>query len=263
MYLNVKLPPPFIYAYAVQKIQYHVNNQGIVVASGSPVQFINTVDIEGYLRREDVFMLGWQECHYEPEQTTIKGTLTERAKGNIITQRHAVNLDLLEHIKRIGSIENGQRVQFGVEVDGERRPIRSFEKILFDLGWNFKWEPRWPDEALGAEFPEEIRKALARQPEIQLLKLSLEQPPQQPVNPVKMEETRTVTAPSTFESTVLRALQNLQDRLTVLENAPSHPFGSGEPRPADAVGSAYSGDFRNQYPPAADYNGMEFSAPIP
>jgi len=164
---------PFVSAYMVRRIEYLVDPttnrvypQWELVSRRDPMtaRVVNTTDIEEVLKLPNMFMIGWQEIHYEMVTEQVKDRLMDRNREIIITKEHPINSGLVLMISEL--YKNAEQSQGIVQIPR----VESFEQILFRLGWQFQWQPigngEDNDGLTGAVISPEILEKLAEEPEL-------------------------------------------------------------------------------------------------
>lgn len=157
----MKTPKAFISEYHVRRMRYSMDTGRLTVewASRNP-EVVNTLDIENTLKEPDTFLLGWIETHFELVTEQVKGQLIERFKEVPIFKEHPINPGI---VMTIG--DTLHKLQTGVLTSIPKQ--RSYEQVLFSLGWRFAIVPTGASDDDGIVITDEIRAKLAEQPEIQ------------------------------------------------------------------------------------------------
>lgn len=174
--MSIPQPPAVVACYLVGRVKYEVVDtpfgkrmkafwSGDNTGKGFPSpEYVNTSDIARVLREPDTFLLAWQEIHYVQDYVSIGGQPVMRWKELYKDHQHAINALLIA--KLADQVQVQEQAQGGVST---LPPIRSYERILFQFGWDFQWEPVGEDDRLGAVVSDALQQKWSEQYECKIL----------------------------------------------------------------------------------------------
>ena len=157
----MRLPDPIVSEYYVRRLKYTVDETGTLGLMWITPhdEVVNTVDIESVLRQPNTYMTGWLETHYDTTTRGVSGGgVAEMPKEYHIRQHHPFNPGIVTALSA--------RISQGLQTP----KTRSYEAILFDLGWQFNIKPIGQDVEAWEAFviPDTIKLRLADQPEFKM-----------------------------------------------------------------------------------------------
>lgn len=125
---------PYIYDYYVGKLKYDVRPGKTVIGWAGRPQVINTLDIATILKQEHTYLLGWHEVYYINKPEQVKDQIVHINREKLVYKEHPFNSQLIMLATKLCEGLSTTSSIMSVPV------IRSFERILFDNGWGFKWQ---------------------------------------------------------------------------------------------------------------------------
>lgn len=191
-----RLLKPFVYETHIMRLNYQPRR-------GTPVEYASRfpevcgeADVIQAVHSNEAFIVGWKECHWDSQipWMNVQSVQGEVPREVHVTKEHVINRTIMDAIAY--QLESDPRDTY---------MLRSYEKILTDLGWKYNKRPTgWvevdgeylPDEDPGYVIPESIQEKVLQQREFQYVNAMLKANGGQPLTRDIFATPTTVEEPS-------------------------------------------------------------------